>query len=114
MHCPDASVKDCTINGYHFFWLRSSNEYARAAKRLKNCLGEWQSYYSPVVCVRKKDKLVASIELYRKKVVQARGFNNQPIEDDVSLYKAVQVWMEMYKLVWINDADDFNDGDMPF
>lgn len=123
MHCPDESIKDCTINGYCFFWLRSSNEYVRAASRLKNCLDEWQPYYSPVVCVRKKDKLLASIELRRKKVVQARGFDNQSIEDDENLYNAFQKWMEKYQLEWIDDVEDydeddiigyFEDADLPF
>ena len=79
---------------------------------MKNCLDEWQPYYSPVVCVRKNDKLLASIELRRKKVVQARGFDNQSIEDDENLYNAFQKWMEKYQLEWIDDVEDYDEDGM--
>lgn len=116
MGCPDEKIPDCTIDGYRFFWLRSSNEYAKAAKQLKNCLSEWQPGYSPVVCVKKREKYLAAIEVAQRCVVQARGYHNEPIEDDPLLFEAFKKWIDCYGLQWSSEEDLWEDpdGDMPF
>ena len=112
MRCPGERIKDCNINGYHFFWLRSSNDYRRAAEQLQNCLSQWRTGYPPVVCVRKGDEIVAAIEIRNHCVAQARGFDNASIQDNPYLYEAVKKWMKKYRLEWLGDEDDDVDYDL--
>ena len=102
---PDnLKISDCTINGFHFFWLYSKSDYCQAAKALHNCLYTWRDRFSlhtnhPVICVSKGNKLVAAIEIYNESIiVQALGDSNKPIEYDQELYEAYKRWRQKYGL----------------
>lgn len=114
MHRPEERIHDCNINGFYFFWLRNSNEYALAGKELKNCLGMWRTGQNPVVCVKKKDKYVAAIEVSGREVMQVRGIENADIQKDSKLQEALEKWMESYKLrrkkYLVFDDDEFLPG----
>ncbi len=111
MNCPTKEIKDCSIDGYHFFWLRNSNDYAIAGAKLENCLGEWQAGDYPVVCVKKRDQYVAAIEISENGIVQAYGYKNSSIEYDQALYAAFEKWMHQFHLSWSYDAYDFGEND---
>ncbi len=119
---PDEAIRDCTIKGYTFTWLRSSNDYAEAARQLQNCLGGWQTCNAPVVGVHQKGRYVAAIEVHRGHVVQARGPENRPLEYDPVLLETVQMWAKRFHLDWDEEKDpeegiefDFHAmGNLPF
>lgn len=106
MHPPAAEIPDCVVDGYTFFWLRSSNDYAHAARMLGNCLSEWTPYSSPVVCVSKGGRYVAAIEVRYPFVAQALGRNNVFLSHDPPLRQAVLAWMERHHLQWSPPDDD--------
>ena len=113
MHPPARQIPDSEVDGYTFFWLYSSNDYAHAARLLNNCLGQWKSQNAPVVCVRKRDRYVAAIEVRYPYVEQAFARNNDPISHDPPLERAIHAWMERYRLEWGSHVDD-DEGVMPF
>lgn len=98
MHEPDERIKDCTINGYDFFWLRTSKDYVTASNELDNCLGSWSPEDSPVICVKKDDEYVAAIEVNDGKIIQAHGYDNCSIRSDEELYNAYKIWMKTFSL----------------
>ena len=112
MHPPAAEIPDGEVDGYRFFWLRSSNDYAYAARVLGNCLSEWKTHNAPVVCVSKNGRYVAAIEVRYPFVEQALGRNNIPLSHDPLLRQAVLAWMERHHLQWSPQDDDL--GAMPF
>ncbi len=61
MKRPEERIVDCNIDGYDFFWLRSSNGYEIAGKKLKNCLASWGVDNSPVVCVKKMNNMLQQL-----------------------------------------------------
>ena len=105
---PDEKIKDCTIDGFAFCWLRNSNDYAIASEHLQNCLDEWQPYDSPVVGVRKKEKYVAAIEIFKGCVVQAHGYDNRSLDSDPTLNKAFEKWMARFNLEWGEKEEYFD------
>lgn len=120
---PDERITDCVINGYHFAWLRNSNDYALAAEHLQNCLDMWHGYDAPVVGVRRKARFVAAIAVCKGCVEQALGFENGPMDADPELNTAFQKWMARFGLKWSsseeNPEDDLEwrypaDAPMPF
>lgn len=111
---PDEHIKDCVINGFSFCWLRNSNDYAIASEHLQNCLDEWEYYNSPVVGVRRKDRFVAAIEVYKGKVVQARGYDNGSLDKDPPLNEAFKKWMARFKLEWGEKEERFDIAAMRF
>jgi len=113
MKRPEERIVDCNIDGYDFFWLRSSNEYEIAGKKLKNCLASWGVDNSPVVCVKKGEQYVAAIEILNGMIVQARAYNNTSIECDRNLSLAFEKWQKKYHVEWepISYDDDEDDDD---
>lgn len=113
MKRPEERIVDCNIDGYYFFWLRSSNEYEIAGKKLKNCLSSWSIENSPVVCVKKDEQYVAAIEILNGMIVQARAYNNTSIECDRNLNSAFEKWQKKYHVEWepISYDDDEDDDD---
>lgn len=109
MKRPEERIADCSIDGYDFFWLRNSNEYANAGKQLDNCLSTWSPNDCPVVCVKKQDKYVAAIEISAGKIVQAKASKNSKIEHDKKLQSAFLKWQEKYGISWLCDDDDDDD-----
>ena len=109
----NVGIVDCNIDGYDFFWLRSSNEYEIAGKKLKNCLASWGVDNSPVVCVKKGEQYVAAIEILNGMIVQARAYKNTSIECDRNLSLAFEKWQKKYHVEWepISYDDDEDDDD---
>jgi hypothetical protein len=103
MHPVDEDIKDCTINGYSFKWLRTKREYAKAGEQLVNCLKIWRICDSPVVAVSFNRITVAAIEVRNKEIVQAFKSHNDWIEEDSSLGKAVAKWKKKYQLDYCED-----------
>ena len=118
MHRPPEEIPDCKVDGFDFAWLRSSNDYWEAALQLNNCLDERSPLDPPVVCVRKYRQVVAAVEVSGRKVLQALGFDNDPLEKEPGLYRAVERWMARFHLVWDEDRDAHFEGpeepDLPF
>ena len=108
---PDENIKDCTINGFSFCWLRNSNDYAIASEHLQNCLDEWKSYYAPVVGVLKREQYVAAIEVFQGCVVQAHGYDNRSLESDPALNEAFKKWMSRFNLGWGEREEYFDMND---
>ena len=112
MKKPEEKIADCKINDYYFFWLRNSNEYEFAGKKLNNCLSSWSCYNSPVVCIKKRDKYVAAIEVSDGCICQAYGYDNSSIKSNRKLFETVKKWQKQYNLKWeIYDAEDEDDFD---
>ena len=111
MMYPLERINDCTIDGYKFFWLRNRNDYIIAGDKLQNCLGGWRTNNSPVVCVKKKDKYVAAIEISDKGIEQAFGFDNRELKYDEQLFKAFEKWRKANNLEinYSNDEDDYEE-----
>jgi len=117
MHEPDERIKDCKINGYDFFWLRTSKDYVIASKELDNCLGSWSPGDSPVVCVKKGDEYVAAIEVNDGKIIQAHGYDNCSIRSDEELYNAYKIWMKtfsLHKQEYEHLFEELDDNEMEF
>lgn len=111
MRKPEERIADCNIDGYDFFWLRSSNEYEIAGKELNNCLSAWRIEDSPVVCVKKDEQYVAAIEILNGMIVQAKAYNNSFIEQDRDLNWAFEKWQKKYQIEWVSISDDDYDYD---
>jgi len=116
---PDSRIPDCCIDGYDFFWLRNSNEYAQAAEGLQNCLRNRSPNDAPVVCIRRKEEYVGAVEISKGEIVQARGFDNCSLELDPRLDAAFEKWRQRYQLEWADEEeedfdDDFPEWDLPF
>lgn len=108
---PDESIKDCIINGYEFFWLRTVNDYIIAGKRLRNCLTSWKYNDSPVVCVKKGERYIAAIELRDRMIVQAYEHSNNPLGTDGRFLVVFNKWANEYGLKWSPICDnDLNAG----
>lgn len=108
---PDSRISDCSIDGYDFFWLRSSNDYALAAEELQNCLDEWAPSAAPVVCIRRKEMYVGAVEVSDGNITQARGVDNCDLERDPRLWAALEKWRDRYGLRWEEADDDMFDDD---
>lgn len=106
MRHPTDKIKDCSVNGYKFFWLRNSNDYIFAGEKLNNCLGSWGPGNWPVVCVKKQEKYIAAIEVSDKGIEQALEFNNIEFEEDSQLFKAFEKWRNEHNLEWNHDFDN--------
>ena len=116
---PDPRITDCCIDGYDFFWLRTSNAYALAAQGLQNCLDTWDPQGYPVVCIRRKEEYMGAVEVSNGQIVQARGFDNRDLERDPRLFAAFEKWRQRYRLEWAEEDDedfddDFPERDLPF
>lgn len=117
MHEPDERIKDCNINGYDFFWLRTSKDYVTASNELDNCLGSWSPEDSPVVCVKKDNEYVAAIEVNDGKIIQAYGYDNCSIGSDEELYNAYKIWMKTFSLQkqeYEHLLEELDDDEMEF
>ena len=117
MHEPDERIKDCNINGYNFFWLRTSKDYVIASNELDNCLGSWSPGDSTVVCVKKGDEYVAAIEVNDGKIIQAHGYDNCSIRSDEELYNAYKIWMKtfsLHKQEYEHLFEELDDDEMEF
>ena len=97
----DREIRDCTVDGYCFFWLRSRVDYQTAGKAMNNCLVSWKPNGNPVVAVKKDGRFVAAVELLGKCIVQVRAAENEPIEAHPALNRAFQNWRERYGLDWL-------------
>lgn len=118
MRRPPEEIQDCKMDGFDFAWLRSSNDYRQAALELNNCLDERSPLDPPVVCVRRYGQAVAAVEVSGNRVLQALGFDNDPLEDEPGLYRAVEKWMVRFHLAWGEDEggyfEDPEEPDLPF
>ena len=104
MH-PIESIRDCTVDEYKFFWLRNRNDYIIAGENLQNCLGGWRTNNWPVVCVKKREKYVAAIEVSNKGIEQAFGFDNRELKYDERLFSAFEKWRFLNKLEFVHGSD---------
>lgn len=102
---PPKEIPDCTVDGYDFSWLRSSNDYCLAARQLSNCLGEHSPLGAPVLCIRRYGQTLAAVEVDGGKVLQARGYDNAPLEGQLDLFRVLEKWMERFCLSWDEDGD---------
>jgi hypothetical protein len=102
---PDERIPDCTVEGYQFHWLRSSNEFIRAGRALKNCLTRWYTTGTDVLCIQKDGVYLAAVELIGDEVVQARGLENHSLGENPPLLHAFEMWKARHKL---SESDEFS------
>lgn len=104
MPAGSKAIKDCTIDGFSFEWLRTKNDYIRTGTALNNCLKEWTPYSNPVVAVKTNSRAVAAIEIHENMIVQAKGANNMPIRRNKHLSSAYEQWKKRYALLDVRDS----------
>lgn len=102
---PDTRIKDCIIDGFRFYWLRTSLDYNTAARELNNCLSSWLGDDNPVVCIKMNEKIVAAIEVQGNTVIQLLGWNNSSIDRVKGLTDAYEKWKHKYRLTEEKDFD---------
>lgn len=118
-------TKTAEIDGYTFFELRSTGEYAIASKELINCLDSPEYYYRTVVCAKKHGKYIAAIEVSSEgTVVQAYLKQNKEISTNPEFEAAFDKWLDYFgfstapSISFDADVNDmqFGDGigDLPF
>lgn len=114
MSKPREQIRNCVIDGFEFFWLKTSADYREASCALNNCLRAWSQNDYPVICVRYKGKIVASIELMDNTVYQAYSTNNEGLHIIEGLDKAYHSWCDKNALAEspIFCCDDYED--LPF
>lgn len=91
-------IRNCTIDGYSFVWLRTRSDYRKAGHRMGNCLTQWESSCNPVIVVKKDGEYCAAIEMEGNEVVQARAQRNYSVRQDAKLYQAFCKWLKRYSL----------------
>ena len=92
---------DTEVRGFRFVLLRTSFEYIRAGKALRNCLDHWEDFQGSVYAVYDPDgKCVAAAELERGKLCLALASDNDPIEKVEELPIALGEWMRLNGLEW--------------
>lgn len=117
MQKPEPYIRDCVIDDYEFFWLKNSMDYGEAGVQLHNCLGSWDPQKPAVLCVRRQGKIIAAIEVFDHRVVQARTIHNRRLYDDPGLFAAYTKWVEKNNIAGQDaklcfDEDDFEE-DVP-
>lgn len=95
MHRPPEDMPDTVIDGHLFRWLKNSDDYARAAAALSNCLCEWSDCDNPVCVIMHKNSILAAIEVceHTHTVVQARTELNGDIADNKKLNAVFNRWL---------------------
>ena len=68
---------------------------------MKNCLVSWTPEQAPVVCVTKQGRYVAALEIDCDAIVQARGYDNDDIEEDSPLNRAIVLWSKKFGLTFL-------------
>lgn len=104
-------VKNQTVNGFFFKWLRTTGECKRAGEQLNNCLRRWDSRDNPVVGIYLGQKLLAAAEISGEYVSQALAQCNSAICEETPLYQALEQWCVLNRLELERDDDAF---DLPF
>lgn len=100
-------IHDCTINGYRFFWLKSSRDYYNTSQELHNCLDTWGPCRNPVICIAKNQRALAAIEVKDGSyIVQAQLPHNRPIKGGTPLYAAYMLWRRKYGLQDLPNGDE--------
>ena len=106
------TIRDCSIDGFFFEWLRTKRDYIRAGNTLNNCLKDWTPISNPVVVIKRNSRVVAAVEILDNMVIQARAAHNMAIEHNGDLYVALEKWKAQYSLIDIPDyclLDNFED-----
>jgi|GEM_PF-908593 len=112
---PREHIRNCVIDGFEFFWLKTSTDYREASQALNNCLREWSVGDFPVVCVRCNGRIVAAIEIRNNFIQQAYSSDNEDLEKEPGLLQAYYCWRDKNALTEriIYDDDD-ECGELPF
>ncbi len=99
------SIPDTTIRHFSFRQLTTLKECKQTGKRMNNCLVSWRSDDNPVVVIYKRKKYpLAAVEIKNGRVLQAYRPNNQPIEPNSALQKALIAWCKQNRLHY-NEKD---------
>lgn len=115
MPVPDGRISNCYIDGYEFYWLKTSGDYLEASRALNNCLAGWSIRYRPVVCVRQNGKIVGAIEVGEDYINQAFTVDNFSFEVNPPLNCAFKKWKKKNRISEIyDDEEDEDDGDFDF
>lgn len=91
--------KKMNIDGYTFSILKTQSDYIFCGEELDNCLSEME-VYNPVICISKNGHAVAAIEvdIYEKRIEQALLKDNEPIEENETVFAAFKKWCKVNKL----------------
>lgn len=111
------ATRDCVVDGYGFFWLRTERDYRETGDELENCLIAWDPSCNPVVAVRRGGRCCAAIEVKGRTVVQAKARRNTSMERDPGLNSAFHKWMKRFSLELLPQFsfDGFDEpDDLPF
>lgn len=104
----DEKVLNCegNINGYDFKVVKETKDLYYVGLKLANCVATYRNsvlnLYSIIFVVAKNDELVACIEICDGEIVQALGYHNQNLNDEIS--EAVREWQKSKVIVQMKDA----------
>lgn len=95
-----SSIPDCYIDGFRFFWLKSTIDFYHTGSALHNCLTGYSPDNNPVVAVQKDKCYVAAIEVDMRtnEVFQAYAKNNTDICQNPKLEIAFKKWCKKFNL----------------
>jgi hypothetical protein len=94
-------IPPCTINGYIFDSLKSSIEYNKAAKELRNCLAYCMDRW--IIGVKRDGKYVAAIEIECDYIVQVELVGNISICRNKRIFEAYLEFVRQNNLKGLPD-----------
>ena len=99
LRLEDMSLED-RINDFVFRYIKSTNEAIRVSEELDNCLDGRVIGDKAVITMHRGIKTVAAIELSYNGtfITQALVINNEPIENDNTVFRAFEKWRLKHKL----------------
>ena len=101
-----SDIVDSIVNGYRFVRLRTFRDYALVGKELHNCLDEHYPAIHPIFAIKKESLFQGVIEIRNDLIMQARVFNNAPIETSPHIYAAFKKWAKHNSLRTIEEMLD--------
>ena len=87
-------IRDYNINGFTFSFLRSTCLFYEAGAELGNCLTEYRPQRSAVYVIKSGGKAMAAVEVKDGEVLQAYGYENEPVKNNPFLFMALKAWIK--------------------
>lgn len=64
--------------------------------------------------MKKGEEYIAAIEVNGRYVKQARGYENDDIDEDEEVYEAFEKWLSKFNLCWKEAGDGPYNAELPF
>ena len=113
-NATNREFKDQCHNGYIFTELKTQAQRYLAGEQLNNCLKNTK-FSNTIVGVLKNGVYMAAIEVRVNRIFQAYLYDNEPIEENKSIFEAFQKWAKVNELIYKHSYHiDDDDDDFPF